>query len=205
MQLCCKQNTAIAIIFQSHSNHSHVDILSKFLPLPEIVLILHACTAPLSCEGLSGGTELKWRDKSPQHGREKPGGVQSVLQNCFDSLELYRERRYRGGGISCVKSSVHFFLKFAFPPFLPLSPQECKFQHTHRTFDPISNLTLVQLPTVLWLSWRNLCLNLELHLGREHERGATRFVPPPPPPQFACRPLFRVLLRAAAAAVFPRL
>ena len=35
---------------------------------------------------------------------------------------------YRGGVFSWVKGSVCFVLKFAFPHFSPLSPQECKFQ-----------------------------------------------------------------------------
>ena len=53
--------------------------------------------------------------------------------------------QYRAEGISWVKGSVCFVLKFALPPFSPppLSGVQISKQNMHGTFDPINNLNPV--------------------------------------------------------------
>ena len=61
------------------------------------------------------------------------------------SLSLPSGVQYRAEGISWVKGSVCFVLKFALPPFsfpLPTGVQISK-QNKHGTFDPIINFTPV--------------------------------------------------------------
>ena len=58
-------------------------------------------------------------------------------------LQQISIEQYSGGVISWVEDSVCFILEFAFLPFLPLSPLECKFQkqNMNLTFDPINDFT----------------------------------------------------------------
>ena len=125
-------------------------------PLEEAFLPGIHSPASLACSGMICPTDdssLESRASTPSDtfmvpllimviGGEEGGGspnalVQEYLWD-FDTWKLFGYKLYRAEGISWVKGSVCFVLKFAFPPFSPplTSGVQISRHNIHQTFCP---------------------------------------------------------------------